>query len=108
MKPLADTHILAKIVRAQRERLHRAKMRVPEAIVRRMAQTAPPTPSFSEALQNNKSVRLIAEIKKASPSKGVFRAEFNVDELAKTYSATGASAISVVTEEDFFQGSLEW
>jgi indole-3-glycerol phosphate synthase len=108
MKPLGDTHILARIVRAQRERLHKAKMRVPEAIIRRMAQTAAAAPSFAEALANDKPVRLIAECKKASPSKGVFRADFDVDALARTYSASGASAISVVTEESFFHGSLEW
>jgi indole-3-glycerol phosphate synthase len=108
MKPLAEAHILTRIVRAQRERLRKAKMRVPEAIVRRMAQTAAPQPSFAEAMQNSKRVRLIAEVKKASPSKGVFRSEFDVDALARTYTAGGASAISVVTEEDFFQGSLEW
>jgi indole-3-glycerol phosphate synthase len=83
-------------------------MRVPEAIVRHMAQTTAPTPSFANALENNRTVRLIAEVKKASPSKGVFRADFDVATLARTYSAAGASAISVVTEEDFFQGSLEW
>ncbi|HEX4997159.1 MAG TPA: indole-3-glycerol phosphate synthase TrpC [Terriglobia bacterium] len=108
MKPLGDGHILAKIVRAQRDRLRNAKMRVPEAIVRRMAQTTGPAPSFAAALANPKKVRLIAEIKKASPSKGVFRTAFDVEALARTYSAAGASAISVVTEEDFFQGSVEW
>jgi indole-3-glycerol phosphate synthase len=73
-----------------------------------MAQTTPAPPSFADALRNDKRVRLIAEIKKASPSKGVFRPDFDVDALARAYSNAGASAISVVTEEDFFQGDLGW
>ena len=108
MKSLANEHILAKILVARRERVAKQKMRVPEAIARRMAETTPPAPSFAEALRNDKRVRLIAEIKKASPSKGVFRPDFNVDSLAQAYSSAGASAISVVTEEDFFQGDLGW
>jgi indole-3-glycerol phosphate synthase len=83
-------------------------MRVPEAIVKRMAQTAPAAPSFEQALRNNRAVRIIAEVKKASPSKGVLNAAIDVEGLARTYTDAGASAISVVTEEDFFQGDLGW
>src|SRR4051812_21958711 len=108
MKPLESSHILARIVEAKRQRLQRTKMRVPDAVIRRMAETAPEAPSFLNALRNEQSVRLIAEIKKASPSKGVFRQDFNVVSLATIYSSAGASAISVVTEEDFFQGDLGW
>jgi len=53
-------------------------------------------------------VALIAEVKKASPSKGVLSANLNVELLAGEYKHAGASAISVVTEEDFFQGDLGW
>ena len=108
MKALESTHILAKIVAAKRERLQKSRMRVPEAIVKRMATTAPPVPSFYATLNSATSVPIIAEIKKASPSKGVLSANLNVEELAGIYKTAGASAISVVTEEDFFQGDLGW
>jgi indole-3-glycerol phosphate synthase len=108
MKRLENTHILARIVEAKRHRLERTKMRVPEAVVKHFAVKAQAPPSFAEGLQNSKRVRIIAEVKKASPSKGVFRADFSVAQLVSAYSEMGASAISVVTEEDFFQGNVGW
>jgi indole-3-glycerol phosphate synthase len=53
-------------------------------------------------------IRIIAEVKKASPSKGIIREDFDPVEIAKTYEANGASAISVLTEEKFFYGSLDY
>jgi indole-3-glycerol phosphate synthase len=108
MKPLDSNHILSKIIAAKRQRLEKTKQRVPEAIVKHMASQAGTPPSFKEALQGTKPVRVIAEVKKASPSKGVFSETFSVPDLVKAYSDAGASAISVVTEEDFFQGTLGW
>jgi indole-3-glycerol phosphate synthase len=108
MKFLESTHILAKIVEAGRNHLQRTKMRVPEAVARHLAAKAAPAPSFLDALQTDRPVRIIAEIKKASPSKGVLSPMFSVSGLADLYSAAGASAISVVTEGDFFQGDLAW
>jgi indole-3-glycerol phosphate synthase len=108
MKPLESTHILARIVDAKRQRLMKTKQRVPDAVVRHLATKAPEVPSFREALQNSRPVRVIAEVKKASPSKGVFTGSFSVPNLVRAYSEAGASAISVVTEEDFFQGDLGW
>jgi indole-3-glycerol phosphate synthase len=109
MKALESTHILTKIITAKRERLARTKMRVPEPVVKHLAKTkAPEVPSFREAMQNAKPVRIISEVKKASPSKGVFRQDFVVPDLVNAYTAAGASAISVVTEEDHFQGDLGW
>src|SRR5262245_54844023 len=83
-------------------------MRVPEAIVKRMAETAKPVPSFREALERPLRVRVIAEVKKASPSKGVLKEGLDAAQLAGSYTLAGACAISVVTEEDFFQGDLGW
>ena len=108
MKHLDRAHILTRIVEAKQKRLQVSRTRVPEAIVRRMAETAKPVPSFQEALLNGPRVRIIAEVKKASPSKGVLRASLDPSDLAVAYMKAGACAISVVTEEDFFQGNLAW
>src|SRR6266513_279473 len=66
-----------------------------------------PTRGFARTLTGN-TRRIIAEIKKASPSKGLIRADFDPVSIAKDYAAHGASAISVLTEERFFQGSLDF
>jgi indole-3-glycerol phosphate synthase len=108
MKQLDRSHILARIVEAKQRRLQMAKMRVPEAIVKRMAETAKTAPSFQEALESRQRVRIIAEVKKASPSKGVLKADLDPAKQAVAYKEAGACAISVVTEEDFFQGDLAW
>src|SRR5688572_11499585 len=109
VKTLAPNHILTHIVDAKRERLSRTKMRVPEAVVKHFASKVPPQRSFREALlTSDRPVRIIAEIKKASPSKGVFTEHFSAQALADIYARAGASAISAVTEEDFFQGNIGW
>jgi len=108
MKHLDRTHILARIIDAKQKRLQVARMRVPEAIIKRMATTAKPVPSFQKSLESEQRVRIIAEVKKASPSKGVLKAELDAGTLAATYTEAGACAISTVTEEDFFQGDLGW
>jgi len=108
VKHLDRTHILTRIVEAKQRRLQVSRMRVPEAIVKRMAETAKPVSSLREALVNRERVRIIAEVKKASPSKGVLRESLDPSDLAGTYMKAGACAVSVVTEEDFFQGDLGW
>jgi len=108
MKSLDSSHILAKIVEAKRARLLKQRRMVPDAIMRDMAKKAKPVPSFRSALEGPMATRIIAEIKKASPSKGVLTSDLNVEDLAKTYTECGAAAISVVTEQDFFQGDLSW
>ena len=108
MKHLDHGHILTRIIEAKQKRLQISRMRVPEAVVKKMAATTKAAPSFRAALENSRRVRLIAEVKKASPSRGVLKADLNVGQLAAMYAEGGASAISVVTEEDFFQGDLGW
>jgi indole-3-glycerol phosphate synthase len=108
MKHLDRSHILTRIIEAKQIRLQKAKMRVPEPIVKRMAETAQPVPSFREALERPQRVRIIAEVKKASPSKGVLKADLDPGKQAAAYALAGACAVSVVTEEDFFQGDLGW
>ena len=86
------------------------KLAVPMDEVRRAAEAAPPTRNFAHALHKaNGTVALIAEVKRASPSKGIFiKGEFKPVEIAKTYEANGASAISVLTDENYFQGHLSF
>jgi indole-3-glycerol phosphate synthase len=108
MKHLDHGHILTRIIEAKQKRLQISRTRVPDAVVKKMAVTAKAAPCFRAALENSRRVRLIAEVKKASPSRGVLKADLNVGQLAAMYAEGGASAISVVTEEDFFQGDLGW
>jgi indole-3-glycerol phosphate synthase len=108
MKLLDRSHILTRIIEAKHKRLQAAKMRVPEPIVKRMAETAKPVPSFREALEKPQRVRIIAEVKKASPSKGILKADLDPAKQAAAYREAGACAVSVVTEEDFFHGDLSW
>jgi len=109
MKQLDRAHILTRIIEAKKKRLHLSKMRVPEAIVKRMAEAAKPVSSLRDGLVKPAShARIIAEVKKASPSRGVLRETLDVVRLAQTYTQAGACAISVVTEEDFFHGDLGW
>jgi indole-3-glycerol phosphate synthase len=108
MKALDRSHILTRIIEAKQKRLQVARMRVPEAIIRNMAKTAKSVASFRQALERPQKVRIIAEVKKASPSKGVLKADLDAGVQAAAYTEAGASAISVVTEEDFFQGDLGW
>ncbi len=97
--------ILDRIVADNRLELETKKRSFPLAELRRMASEQSPPLDFTSTLCG-KSVRLIAEVKKASPSVGVIRSEFNPVEIAQTYADNGASAISVLTEPRYFQGSL--
>jgi indole-3-glycerol phosphate synthase len=97
--------ILDEIMRYHRERLPRVKREIPLADLRAFAAVAPPTRDFSASLRGP-GVSLIAECKKASPSKGLMVPNYDPALLAKTYIAGGASAISVLTDRRHFQGSL--
>jgi indole-3-glycerol phosphate synthase len=97
--------ILDRIVADKRDELSAARMRMPPRDLRRMAEDAPPTLGFEEALRGPK-IALIAEVKKASPSRGVLREDFDPVWLARAYADGGASAISVLTDAPHFQGSL--
>jgi len=99
--------ILDEIVESNRAELESKKRRVPLADMRRLAEKQPEPKDFAAALKGER-IRLIAEVKKASPSKGLIRADFRPVDIARTYAANGAAAISVLTEEKYFQGSLEY
>jgi indole-3-glycerol phosphate synthase len=84
---------------------------VPLAELRRRAQTAPLTRGFAAAMRTriaSGGAAVIAEIKKASPSKGVLREDFRPAEIAHSYAEHGATCLSVLTDVDFFQGSDEY
>jgi indole-3-glycerol phosphate synthase len=100
--------ILDKIVATKRDEIERAKAARPEAALRERLADAPPVRDFFAALADPGPIRLIAEVKKASPSKGVIRADFHPVEFALTYQRHGAACISVLTDESYFQGSLEY
>jgi indole-3-glycerol phosphate synthase len=98
--------ILERIVATKREEIERAKAAAPEGELRARLAEAPPVRDFLGALARPGAVRLIAEVKKASPSKGVIREDFDPVAIARIYQEHGASCISVLTDEQYFQGSL--
>ncbi len=101
--------ILAKIAAHKREEVQEAKKRKTEAALLAELPKAPPY-SLLQALQKKAAdgFAVIAEIKKASPSKGVIRADFDPEAIARSYRAHGAAAISVLTDRRFFQGAPEF
>jgi len=100
--------ILDEIIAYKKEELAETKRRVPLADIKSRATDAGPTRGFGIALAGCEEIRLIAEVKKASPSKGVIREDFDPVKIAQSYEASGASCISVLTEQKFFQGRLEY
>ena len=101
-------HILEEIVWHKEKEVDQMRERVPLGELRKRVQTAPAPRDFLKALRSGKThPALIAEVKKASPSKGVIRSDFDPVAIAKSYSQGGASAISVLTDEKFFQGSWD-
>lgn len=97
---------LKEIVAKKKEKILLAKQGLPEEeLINRIKDLAPPRP-FVEAIVKPRQISLIAEIKKASPSCGLIRQEFNHLDIAKVYEEAGVQALSVLTEEDYFMGSL--
>ena len=101
-------NILDKIVAKKRKEIAESRARTPLASVQQSAADAPSPKDFLGALQTSQGIGLIAEIKKASPSQGLIREDFDPPSIAKTYTAHGASCISILTDETFFQGSLSY
>src|ERR1700676_2880285 len=98
--------VLDRIIEARRAAIAHRKKSVPEAALRFGVKHAQPVRDFAGALGND-SLNVIAELKQASPSRGLIRADFDPVALAKGFEASGAAALSVLTEEEFFQGDLE-
>lgn len=101
-------NILDKIVATKREEIERARAAVTIEELRARATDAPSVRDFFGALSAIGPIKLIAEVKKASPSKGIIRADFDPVAIAQTYEAHGASCLSVLTDEHYFQGSLDY
>jgi len=100
--------ILNRIVGDKRGELERTISRLPLVDIKARAADAPVVRDFAGGLRIPGRVAIIAEVKKASPSKGLIRADFNPVNIAKAYEANGAAAISVLTESNYFQGSIEF
>jgi indole-3-glycerol phosphate synthase len=104
-------NILDKINARKREEVMAAKAVTPMSVLVAQAKAQPPAKDFAGALIAKASKgqsAVIAEIKKASPSKGVIRENFDPVALAKSYQAHGATCLSILTDVDFFQGSLDY
>jgi indole-3-glycerol phosphate synthase len=100
--------ILDEIVAATRQTIAADKSAVSAEELRAQIRDLPSTRSFYDSLAATSNVRLIAEVKKASPSAGLIRADFDPMLIAKTYEAAGAACISVLTDKPFFQGDLNY
>jgi indole-3-glycerol phosphate synthase len=100
--------ILDKIVATKRSEIERAKAARPESELRSRLAGAPPARDFFAALAAEGRIKLIAEVKKASPSVGLIRADFDPVAIASIYAAHGATCISVLTDEPHFQGHLDY
>ncbi|MES2192406.1 MAG: indole-3-glycerol phosphate synthase TrpC [Pseudomonadota bacterium] len=103
--------ILDKIVAVKREEVADAIKRKPLAVIREDAESRVLTRDFVGALQGKIAAgkaAVIAEVKKASPSKGVLRADFIPADIAQSYAEYGAACLSVLTDKQFFQGSVDY
>ena len=99
--------ILDQIVAHKRQEIAFARELIPQTQLEACCQNLPPTRDFSGALRQQ-GIRFITEVKKASPSAGVIRSDFDPVAIARIYEAHGADCLSVLTDEHFFQGKLEY
>ena len=101
------TNLLDKIVATKRKEIAAAKAARGETQLRQAAEAAPPPRDFFQPLATGGPIQLIAEVKKASPSAGLSRADFQPVEIARAYEQHGATCLSVLTDGPYFQGSLD-
>ncbi|MBW4459551.1 MAG: indole-3-glycerol phosphate synthase TrpC [Nodosilinea sp. WJT8-NPBG4] len=102
-------NILEEIVWQKETEVAQLRERLPLADLQRQVLDAPPPRDFVAALRDGRTTpALIAEVKKASPSKGVMRPDFDPVAIAQTYAAHGAACLSVLTDKTFFQGDFDY
>jgi indole-3-glycerol phosphate synthase len=99
--------ILDQIVASKRREIADRRRRCPDQALEGRLAGSGPARDFRAAVERPGSVQVIAEVKKASPSAGVLRADFQPEAIARVYAQSGAAAISVLTDGPFFQGSLD-
>ncbi len=108
---MADASFLERIAADRARRIQELAARVPAYVLRERLGSAPPAGRLERALRRGAAtepLRLLCEVKRASPSRGVLNASVDPPAMAQVYEAGGAAAISLVTEPDHFQGELEW
>ena len=105
---MKKSDILKEIVTKKKQRIELAKEQIPEEVFKSKIQDLPPVQSLIKAISKPRTISLIAEIKKQSPSRGIIRQDFDPQELARIYQESGAQAISVLTEEDYFAGNITY
>jgi len=105
---MSKNNFLEKILSHKREEIQQRKAKVSEPeLLNRLSSAAAPK-SLIRAIRERETPVIIAELKKASPSAGLIRDDFNVQKLAQEYQQNGATALSVLTDETFFKGSLDF
>src|SRR5581483_6990510 len=97
---------LEKIIKQKKKEIEKTMVTKPMPLLEALLPQAAPVRPFLQALTKAPGFPLIAEIKKASPSKGVLKADLDVAQTAKIYEHGGAAALSVLTDKEFFKGSL--
>src|SRR5438552_1592132 len=101
---------LSEIIRDKASRVNEAKLTAPMEVVYKRAlerRRVSKPHAFLEAVNRQDRINVVAEVKRSSPSKGRMRTDFDPAEIGRAYEAAGAVAVSVITEEDRFEGSLE-
>jgi indole-3-glycerol phosphate synthase len=107
---MAPPNVLKKILEHKQREIELRRQTFPLALLRQLTKTSLPTRGFIQALRDriqNHRIAIIAEMKKASPSKGVLRLDYNPTEIAQSYAQSGATCLSVLTDTEFFKGCNE-
>ncbi len=101
-------NILDQIVEVKKEEVKKLKLKYSLNSFKEIEFFESDTIKFSDKIKGNQNISIIAEIKKASPSKGIIREDFNHLKIAETYFKCRANAVSILTDENFFKGSIEY
>jgi len=102
-----SSDFLQKIIAEKRDEVELRRRKTPDSILRELASKRSPARRFADALRNSQNISIIAEMKKASLSEGLIREDYDVQKIARSYAANGASAFSILTDEKYFHGNLE-